>query len=165
MDVLDQVEGKQDVFLAMQDDDARAELFVGTNGAVSQTGMWLALPSTIVRRMAEFGLALGADLYEDSGIRGTRDEEREAWHEARVKAQALHSADELVSGIHDENWRVRHDCVVRLKARWHDDPRTLPELLQIAEHDPVWQVRSAALSALVDFDDEGGRPHGPAAAR
>ena len=68
MDVLDQLEGKQDVFLAIQP-EAQAELFIGTNGAVSQTGMWLELPSSIVARMAEFGLALGADLYDDSQAR------------------------------------------------------------------------------------------------
>jgi hypothetical protein len=72
-------------------------------------------------------------------------EERAAWHEARVKAQALHSADELLSGIHDDDWRVRHESVPRLRARWQDDPRTLPELLRLAEHDPVWEVRDAAL--------------------
>jgi hypothetical protein len=38
----------------------------------------------------------------------------------------LHSADELLSGVHDPNWRVRHESIDRLKARWHDDARTLP---------------------------------------
>jgi HEAT repeat protein len=81
-------------------------------------------------------------------------EERAAWSSATAKAQALHSADELVSGLHDPDWRVRHESIDRLVARWPDDPRTLPTLLELAEHDPVWQVRSAATMPLTRFDPE-----------
>jgi HEAT repeat protein len=79
-------------------------------------------------------------------------EDRAAWSKARAKAQALYSADELVSGVHDSDWRVRHESIDRLVARWPDDPRTLTSLLQLAEHDPIWQVRSAATMPLTRFD-------------
>ena len=81
-------------------------------------------------------------------------EERAAWSRATAKAQALHSADELVSGVHDSDWRVRHESIDRLVARWPDDHRTLPTLLELAQHDPVWQVRSAATMPLTRFDSE-----------
>jgi HEAT repeat protein len=79
-------------------------------------------------------------------------EERAAWSKARARAQALHSEDELLSGVRDSDWRVRHESIDRLKARWHDDPRTLPALLDLAEHDPEWRVRSTATMALASFD-------------
>jgi HEAT repeat protein len=79
------------------------------------------------------------------------EEERAAWSHARKKAQALHSAEELLGGAVDDDWRVRYESVDRLAGRWHDDPRTLPALLDLAEHDSVWQVRSGATMRLVDF--------------
>jgi HEAT repeat protein len=82
------------------------------------------------------------------------DEERAAWSKARKRAQALHSAEELLQGVADDDWRVRHESIDRLVARWHDDPRTLPALLELAEHDPVWQVRDRGMMRLVDFDHE-----------
>ena len=81
-------------------------------------------------------------------------EERAAWSKARAKAQALHSADELVSGVHDPDWRVRFESIDRLVARWPNDPRTLVALIQLAENDPVWQVRGAATMTLTRFDPE-----------
>jgi hypothetical protein len=33
-----------------------------------------------------------------------------------------------------------------------DDPRTLPTLLDLAEHDPIWQVRDQATMVLIYFD-------------
>jgi hypothetical protein len=50
-------------------------------------------------------------------------EDRAAWSAARRKAQAMHSADELVRGIGDPEWRVRHEVVDRLIARASDDSR------------------------------------------
>jgi len=85
-------------------------------------------------------------------------EERAAWSKARAKAQALHSADELVSGVHDSDWRVRHESIDRLVARWPDDPRPLASLLQLAEHDPAWQVRSEATIPLIRFDPDRVEP-------
>lgn len=79
-------------------------------------------------------------------------EERAAWSHARKAAQTLHSADELLQGVVDDRWRVRFESIDRLAARWHDDPRTLPALMELAEHDCVWQVRSRATMRLVDFD-------------
>jgi HEAT repeat protein len=86
------------------------------------------------------------------------EEERAAWSDARKKAQALHSAEELLGGVIDDNWRVRYESIDRLAARWHDDPRTLPALLELAEHDSVWQVRSSATMRLVDFDPDAVVP-------
>lgn len=81
-------------------------------------------------------------------------EERAKWSRARAKAQSLHSAEELLAGVRDVDWRVRHESVPRLLARWHDDDRTLLTILELAEHDPVWQVRSAAIMKLLSFDSD-----------
>lgn len=86
------------------------------------------------------------------------EEERVAWSHARKKAQALHSAEELLEGVVDDDWRVRFESIDRLAARWHDDPRTLPPLVELAEHDSVWQVRSRATMRLVDFDPDAVVP-------
>ena len=48
---------------------------------------------------------------------------------------------------------VRHESVDRLVARAHDDPRTLPALLDLAAHDPAWQVRDEAVWRLQPGDD------------
>jgi HEAT repeat protein len=80
------------------------------------------------------------------------DDERAAWSKATKSAQALHSADQLLQGVTDDDWRVRFQSIDRLKARWHDDPRTLPTLLDLAEHDPIWQVRDRATMVLIYFD-------------
>jgi HEAT repeat protein len=86
------------------------------------------------------------------------DDERAAWSKAREKAQALHSAEELLEGVTDDDWMVRFEAVDRLAARWHNDRRTLPALLQLAEHDPVWQVRGKGMMRLVDFDRDAVVP-------
>ncbi len=86
------------------------------------------------------------------------EDERVAWSKARKKAQALHFAEELLEGVTDDDWRVRFESVDRLGARWHDDGRTLPALLQLAEHDPIWQVRDRGMMRLVDFDRDAVVP-------
>lgn len=85
------------------------------------------------------------------------EEEREAWSKARKKAQALHSADELLQGVADQDWRVRYESIDRLAVR-HDDPRTLPALLKLAERDPISEVRSRGMMRLVDFDLDAVAP-------
>jgi hypothetical protein len=52
--------------------------------------------------------------------------EQAAWSAARRKAQALLSAEDLLAGVGDDDWHVRHESLDRLKARWRDDPRTFP---------------------------------------
>jgi HEAT repeat protein len=80
------------------------------------------------------------------------EEERAAWSAANRKAQALHSADELLQGLRDPDWRVRHGSVPRLVARWKDDPRTVEGLLDLAKGDVQWQVRDAAVMELLEFE-------------
>jgi hypothetical protein len=58
---------------------------------------------------------------------------------------ALHSADELLAGVADDDWHVRHESIDRLKDCWHGDPRTFPVVAELVEHDPKWQVRGKAL--------------------
>jgi hypothetical protein len=36
---------------------------------------------------------------------------------ARQKAQAMHTVDDLLAGLMDDDWRVRHEVVDRLIAR------------------------------------------------
>jgi HEAT repeat protein len=81
-------------------------------------------------------------------------EERAAQSAANKKAQALQSADELLEGIRDADWRVRHECVPRLVARWKDDPRTLDAILQTAGSDESWQVRDAAVMKMTEFEPQ-----------
>jgi HEAT repeat protein len=81
-------------------------------------------------------------------------EERAAQSVANRKARALHSADELLEGIRDADWRVRHGCVPRLVARWKDDPRTLDAILQTAGSDESWQVRDAAVMRMTEFEPQ-----------
>lgn len=79
------------------------------------------------------------------------DQGRAAWSAARVRAQSLHNTDELVAGLSDDNWHVRHEVVDRLVARAGDDPRTLPKLLDRLALDPEWQVRDAIAMALLHY--------------
>jgi HEAT repeats len=76
----------------------------------------------------------------------------------RKKAQGLHSVEQLLEGVADKDWRIRFESVDRLAARWHDDRRTLPALLELAEHDPAWQVRARGTMRLVDFDRDAVVP-------
>lgn len=80
------------------------------------------------------------------------DEDRWMWSVARSAAQAMHTADELLAGLSDTDWRVRHEVVDRLIARGRDDPRTLPVLLESVKNDPAWQVRDVIAMRLHDFD-------------
>ena len=78
--------------------------------------------------------------------------ERSAWSRARVRAQALHSVDDLLDGVADDDWRVRFESIDRLVARWRKDSRTPLAVMRVAEHDPVWQVRARAMGQLDEFD-------------
>jgi HEAT repeat protein len=80
------------------------------------------------------------------------EEERAAWSAARKTAQALHSVDELLEGVRHPDWRVRHESVSRLRARWEEDPRTLETILDLAKRDEAWQVRDAAVMELLRFE-------------
>jgi HEAT repeat protein len=74
------------------------------------------------------------------------------------KAQAMASADELLAGIRDPDWRVRHEVVDRLIARWMADVRTLPTLIEVASSDSAWQVRDKVALRLSEFDPSSVEP-------
>ena len=78
--------------------------------------------------------------------------ERSAWSSARASAQALHSVEDLLDGVADDDWRVRFESIDRLVARWRKDSRTPLAVMRVAEQDPVWQVRARAMSRLHEFD-------------
>jgi len=78
--------------------------------------------------------------------------ERSVWSSARAKAQVLHSVEDLLDGLADDEWRVRFESIDRLVARGRDDPRTPLAVRRVAEHDPVWQVRARAMTRLHEFD-------------
>lgn len=98
----------------------------------------------------DIGPVKGIPIIEDDDPRFQED--RAAWSAARKKAQALISADELLGGLQDADWRVRHEVVDRLIARAGSDPRTLPALLHSLANDVSWQVRDAVAMRVHEFD-------------
>lgn len=84
-------------------------------------------------------------------------EERSRWSSAASTAQALSTWEDLRHGLNHDDWRVRHESVVRISARWRDDPRTLPAILQMAVEDPVPQVRDSAVMCLTDYPGDAVR--------
>jgi HEAT repeat protein len=80
------------------------------------------------------------------------EEDRRAWSAARRRAQAMHTAGELLTGLFDRDERVRLEVVDRLIARAGDDLRTLPALLRAVRKDPAPMVRSSITMRLCDFD-------------
>jgi len=97
----------------------------------------------------DIGSVKGIPIFDDDDAR--LEEDRALWSVARRKAQALHTTDDLLSGLRDHDWRVRHESVDRLVARGKDDPRTLPSLVAVGLSDKAWQVRDAAVMRLTDF--------------
>ncbi|MGA8725203.1 MAG: HEAT repeat domain-containing protein [Acidimicrobiales bacterium] len=93
--------------------------------------------------------------YEDDP---RRHEESQAWSTARKKAQAMHSPDDLLRGLGDDDWRVRFEVVDRLIARGSGDPRTLLALLAAATSDSSSEVRECVLMRLHRFDAATVRP-------
>ena len=65
----------------------------------------------------------------------------------------MHSADELLQGLRDDDWMVRFEVIDRLIARAGDDERTLPALVAAAE-DSVAAVRETVVMRLRHFSDE-----------
>ena len=98
----------------------------------------------------------GIPIIDDDDPRFEGD--RAAWSAARKKAQALHSSDELLSGVDDPDWRVRFESIDRLVVRWKDDPRTVEAIVRLAGSDPFWQVRDRAVMRMDEFDAELVRP-------
>ena len=76
------------------------------------------------------------------------------WSSATATAQALHTWEELRQGLSHEDWRVRHESVIRISARWRNDPRTLPAILQMAVEDPISEARDSAVMCLTDHPGE-----------
>ncbi|MFC5503193.1 HEAT repeat domain-containing protein [Lysinimonas soli] len=66
-------------------------------------------------------------------------------------ADALHSAEELQSGMHHERAGVRHRVVDRLVARGFDHPNTIPTLLAVLANDPDPMPRFMVAMVLYKF--------------
>jgi hypothetical protein len=73
-------------------------------------------------------------------------------HDARVIAQALHTAEELLAGLSHENAWVRFESVPRSVARWGDDPRVEERLREIIGSDAFPAVRQQAVMAMLDYE-------------
>ncbi|WP_130440558.1 HEAT repeat domain-containing protein [Kribbella rubisoli] len=84
-------------------------------------------------------------------------EDRALWSAANATARAMHTWEELRRGMSHEDWRVRHESVVRISARWRNDPRTLPAILQMAVEDPIPAARDSAVMCLTDYPAESVR--------
>ena len=80
------------------------------------------------------------------------EDERRAWSSARSRAAAMHTADELLAGVEDDDWRVRDEAIPRLAARARDDERTPQALIRLLEADPTWEVRGSAAMTLSSFE-------------
>jgi hypothetical protein len=98
----------------------------------------------------DVGPIKGIPIFHDDDPRLT--EERASWSAATRTAQALRSSDELISGMSDPDWRVRHETVDRLIARAREDNRTLPTLIRVATTADAWQLRDAVAMRLHEFD-------------
>jgi HEAT repeat protein len=94
----------------------------------------------------DIGPVRGIPIHYDDDPR--LDADRALWSAANKKAQVMHSADELLHGLGDEDWRVRHQVIDRLAARGKDDPRTIEALARTLRDDPQWEVRDAAALAI-----------------
>jgi HEAT repeat protein len=79
------------------------------------------------------------------------EEERALWHDANVRSQAMLTADELLAGLENGDWRVRHGVIDRLIARASDDERTVPALIAHLHHDTHCAVRQHVAMALTAF--------------
>ena len=64
----------------------------------------------------------------------------------------MHSADELLAGVEDDDWRVRHEAIPRLAARARDDERTPTALIRLLTVDPAGEVRDRAAMTLSHFE-------------
>ena len=84
-------------------------------------------------------------------VRAVAEDERAASSAAARTAQALHTTEELLRGVRHHEWRVRCESVVRLAARWPEDPRTRSALLVAAVHDRSWEVRDTVVLHLGAF--------------
>jgi len=65
----------------------------------------------------------------------------------------MHSADDLLRGIRDDDWMVRFEVVDRLIARAGNDERTLPALVDAAQ-DSAAAVRECVVLRLGHYSDE-----------
>jgi hypothetical protein len=80
------------------------------------------------------------------------EDNRRVHRDANVIAQALHSADELLSGLsHASDW-VRYETIPRAVARWRHDPRIEHRLIELVTTDATSMVREAAITYLGHFE-------------
>jgi HEAT repeat protein len=69
-------------------------------------------------------------------------------------ADGMHSAEELLAGLHHPEAEVRWRVVDRLVARAGSDARTVPVMLDVLRSDPSWKVRDAIAMAFSGFHDQ-----------
>jgi len=82
------------------------------------------------------------------------ERDRAAWRNAAAVADGLVTADELLSGLGNGDWRVRLWVIDRIVARASSDERVVPELIEHLKEDPAWQVRDRIAGALAEFPAE-----------
>jgi hypothetical protein len=120
-----------------------------SGASVRQHGDVTDLPQDDQPDTIDVGPVLGIPVHYEDAPRLA--EERAAWSSARAKAQAKHAPDELLVGLDDPDWRVRHEVIDRLAVRAESDPRTPHGLIRVLATDPSWEVRSKAAMAIQRF--------------
>jgi HEAT repeat protein len=83
----------------------------------------------------------------------TAQESRQRQADAAV-ADALHTPEDLQSGMYHERADVRWRIVDRLIARGFDHPDTIPTFLDVLQHDPSPVVRGNVAFKLHRFSDD-----------
>jgi HEAT repeat protein len=66
----------------------------------------------------------------------------------------MHTPEQLLVGLVDDDWRVRHQVVDRLAVRAEADDRIVPALVAALRDDPAWKVRDAVAMRLHEFDSD-----------
>lgn len=96
---------------------------------------WVQLPPEDQPDTIDIGPVKGIPIFHDDDPR--LEEDRALWSAATRKAQALHSADELLAGLRDHDWRVRHESVDRLVARAKDEGLLRSQIGAVQGHPAV----------------------------
>jgi len=98
----------------------------------------------------DIGPVTGIPIIDDDDPRFERD--RAAWSAARRKAQAMVADADLLCGLSDPDWRVRHEVVDRAVARVADRDHLVSVLVGMLSDDSSEQVRDTVAMCLSKFD-------------